>query len=163
MFPPLRDSDYLRADLDRAISSVINGLSGPIVVNGVEYNNRDAADGYLSDEEVASVLTFVLEEWNGGGGVTVEQVASVRAGDLARHPVGCEEQHAYEGHPERHLARRDPRHDRIERTRRWRWPSSISRREIYFQRCAGCHGVLRKGATGKPLTVDLTARRGPTT
>ena len=22
---------------------------------------------------------------------------------------------------------------------------------IYFQRCAGCHGVLRKGATGKPL------------
>ncbi len=25
-------------------------------------------------------------------------------------------------------------------------------KEIYFQRCAGCHGVLRKGATGKPLT-----------
>ena len=28
--------------------------------------------------------------------------------------------------------------------------------EIYFERCAGCHGVLRKGATGKPLTPDLT-------
>ena len=27
---------------------------------------------------------------------------------------------------------------------------------IYFQRCAGCHGVLRKGATGKALTPDLT-------
>ena len=26
-------------------------------------------------------------------------------------------------------------------------------KNIYFQRCAGCHGVLRKGATGKPLTV----------
>lgn len=25
-------------------------------------------------------------------------------------------------------------------------------KQIYFQRCAGCHGVLRKGATGKPLT-----------
>jgi nitrite reductase (NO-forming)/hydroxylamine reductase len=24
-------------------------------------------------------------------------------------------------------------------------------RQIYFERCAGCHGVLRKGATGKPL------------
>jgi nitrite reductase (NO-forming)/hydroxylamine reductase len=23
-------------------------------------------------------------------------------------------------------------------------------KNIYFQRCAGCHGVLRKGATGKP-------------
>jgi nitrite reductase (NO-forming)/hydroxylamine reductase len=27
---------------------------------------------------------------------------------------------------------------------------------IYFERCAGCHGVLRKGATGKPLTPDVT-------
>ena len=29
-------------------------------------------------------------------------------------------------------------------------------RQIYFERCAGCHGVLRKGATGKPLTPDIT-------
>lgn len=28
--------------------------------------------------------------------------------------------------------------------------------QIYFQRCAGCHGVLRKGATGKALTPDIT-------
>lgn len=28
--------------------------------------------------------------------------------------------------------------------------------KIYFERCAGCHGVLRKGATGKPLTTDIT-------
>jgi len=33
-------------------------------------------------------------------------------------------------------------------------------RQIYFQRCAGCHGVLRKGATGKPLTPDVTLARG---
>jgi nitrite reductase (NO-forming)/hydroxylamine reductase len=32
--------------------------------------------------------------------------------------------------------------------------------EIYFERCAGCHGVLRKGATGKPLTPDLTLPKG---
>jgi len=31
---------------------------------------------------------------------------------------------------------------------------------IYFQRCAGCHGVLRKGATGKPLTPDITLAKG---
>ncbi|MCP3673437.1 MAG: c-type cytochrome [Gammaproteobacteria bacterium] len=35
-----------------------------------------------------------------------------------------------------------------------------SAKEIYFQRCAGCHGVLRKGATGKPLTTDITTERG---
>ena len=33
-------------------------------------------------------------------------------------------------------------------------------RKIYFERCAGCHGVLRKGATGKPLTPDLTISKG---
>ncbi len=31
---------------------------------------------------------------------------------------------------------------------------------IFFERCAGCHGVLRKGATGKPLTPDITQQRG---
>ena len=33
-------------------------------------------------------------------------------------------------------------------------------RNIYFQRCAGCHGVLRKGATGKALTPDITLGKG---
>ncbi|WP_294608364.1 nitrite reductase [uncultured Roseovarius sp.] len=31
---------------------------------------------------------------------------------------------------------------------------------IYFERCAGCHGVLRKGATGKALTPDVTRENG---
>lgn len=31
---------------------------------------------------------------------------------------------------------------------------------IFFERCAGCHGVLRKGATGKPLTTDITRKLG---
>jgi nitrite reductase (NO-forming)/hydroxylamine reductase len=33
-------------------------------------------------------------------------------------------------------------------------------KQIYFERCAGCHGVLRKGATGKALTTDLTHELG---
>ncbi len=33
-------------------------------------------------------------------------------------------------------------------------------KQIYFERCAGCHGVLRKGATGKPLTTDITTELG---
>jgi nitrite reductase (NO-forming)/hydroxylamine reductase len=32
--------------------------------------------------------------------------------------------------------------------------------KLYFERCAGCHGVLRKGATGKPLTPDITQEKG---
>jgi len=33
-------------------------------------------------------------------------------------------------------------------------------KQIFFERCAGCHGVLRKGATGKPLTPDITRAKG---
>jgi len=39
-------------------------------------------------------------------------------------------------------------------------PEFDEARDIYFQRCAGCHGVLRKGATGKPLTPDITIAKG---
>ncbi len=31
---------------------------------------------------------------------------------------------------------------------------------LYFQRCAGCHGVLRKGATGKSLEPENTIKKG---
>jgi len=31
---------------------------------------------------------------------------------------------------------------------------------VYFQRCAGCHGVLRKGATGKNLEPKETRKKG---
>jgi nitrite reductase (NO-forming) / hydroxylamine reductase len=37
---------------------------------------------------------------------------------------------------------------------------STRAKQIYFERCAGCHGVLRKGATGKPLTPDITLKKG---
>lgn len=36
----------------------------------------------------------------------------------------------------------------------------VRAKKIFFERCAGCHGVLRKGATGKPLTPDITLKRG---
>ena len=36
-------------------------------------------------------------------------------------------------------------------------------RQIYFDRCAGCHGVLRKGATGKPLLPQDMQKLGTET
>jgi len=40
-------------------------------------------------------------------------------------------------------------------------PKEFARaKQIFFERCAGCHGVLRKGATGKPLTPDITLPKG---
>jgi nitrite reductase (NO-forming)/hydroxylamine reductase len=33
-------------------------------------------------------------------------------------------------------------------------------KQTFFERCAGCHGTLRKGATGPGLTPDLTVPKG---
>ena len=33
-------------------------------------------------------------------------------------------------------------------------------RQVYFDRCAGCHGVLRKGATGPNLTPAKMIPKG---
>jgi nitrite reductase (NO-forming) len=78
-FPPLARSDFLNADATRAIGVVLNGLTGPITVNGTTYNSVMPAQG-LSDDAVANVLTYVYSQWgNNGTVVTPAQVARVRA------------------------------------------------------------------------------------
>lgn len=78
-FPPLAKADYLNADVERAISIVLNGMSGPITVNGQEYNSVMTAQS-LSDEEVANVLTYVYNSWgNNGTEVTPTMVTKVKS------------------------------------------------------------------------------------
>lgn len=78
-FPPLAKSDYLNADVDRAISTVLHGISGEIIVNGKPYNSIMPAQN-LSDEQVANVLTYVYNSWdNSKLEVKPEQVEKVRA------------------------------------------------------------------------------------
>ncbi|WP_410529868.1 copper-containing nitrite reductase [Tamlana sp. I1] len=61
-FPPLAKSDYLNADVDRAIGIVLNGLTGEITVNGNKYNSVMTRQ-MLSTDEVANVLTYVYNSW----------------------------------------------------------------------------------------------------
>ncbi|WP_242920161.1 copper-containing nitrite reductase [Pontibacter liquoris] len=78
-FPPLAKSDYLNADVHRAIGVVAHGLEGQIKVNGELYNST-MPKLQLSDEEVANVLTYVLNSWgNKGGVVTTEEVIKTKA------------------------------------------------------------------------------------
>lgn len=77
-FPPLAKSDYLNADTNRAIGTVIHGLTGKVVVNGAEFNSIMPQLG-LEDEAIANVLTYVYNHWdNNGTEVTPEMVKSVR-------------------------------------------------------------------------------------
>jgi nitrite reductase (NO-forming) len=79
VFPPLAKSDYLMADRDRAIDIVLHGMQGPITVNGQNYNQVMTPQN-LDDEQIANVLTFVMNSWgNSGDAVTPDQVRKVRA------------------------------------------------------------------------------------
>ena len=78
VFPPLAKSDYLNKDVKRAIRSIINGLSGEIVVNGEAYNNIMPAQA-LTDQAVAEILTYVYDSWgNNKTVVTEKQVKAER-------------------------------------------------------------------------------------
>ncbi|MDP2316358.1 MAG: copper-containing nitrite reductase [Pseudomonadota bacterium] len=80
VFPPLAGSDYLLADKQRAIGVVINGLNGPVTVNGKDYTSVMPPMSQLNADEVANILTYVLNAWgNDGGVVSAAEVTSVRA------------------------------------------------------------------------------------
>ena len=85
-FPPLAMSDYLNADPKGAIGIVLNGLSGKITVNNTGYESVMPAFGsQLNDDEVAHVLTYVLNNFNNKGGtIAPVEVKAVRAGDKPR-------------------------------------------------------------------------------
>ena len=167
-FPPLAGSDYLLGDKDRAVGVVVRGLEGEVVVNGVKYNSVMPAMTQLSDQEIADALTYAMNSWgNQGGAVAVAQVAAVRAKAAAepkkassptQHPTTTAEL-KYQGAPSPagadgvKILVTPGAPDMTE-------PEFKHAQQIYFQRCAGCHGVLRKGATGKPLTPDITQKKG---
>jgi nitrite reductase (NO-forming)/hydroxylamine reductase len=166
-FPPLADSDFLKGDRKKVMAAAMFGLSGPITVNGVEYNGVMPSLGHLPDEDLAAALTYVFGSWgNDGAAVSVEEVAALRvelgqedraAGE--RHVGATEGELTYQGAPSAITG---------EETRQVTAAGGpvLSEAEfgtatqLYFERCAGCHGVLRKGATGKPLTPDITLGKG---
>ena len=80
VFPPLAKSDYIAKDVKRMISTVLHGLSGKVTVNGKEYNSVMPPMNQLNDDEVANILTYVLNSWsNPGGRITADEVKKVRA------------------------------------------------------------------------------------
>ena len=79
VFPPLAKSDYFANDPLKAVNAVVHGLSGKITVNGEVFNSAMPVQA-LSDEEVANVVTYVINSFgNKGGEVTPDQVKKVRA------------------------------------------------------------------------------------
>lgn len=79
-YPPVTESDWVTGDKRRLISVIVNGLEGPIEVNGERYNNAMPQHSFLSDEEVANVATYIRQNFgNEASAVRVEEVQEIRA------------------------------------------------------------------------------------
>ena len=166
-FPPLAQSDFLDGDRKQVMSAALFGLSGPITVNGVDYNGVMPSLGHLPDEDLAAALTYVFASWgNTGAAVSVEEVAALRAElgqeDRAagqRHVGATEGELKYQGAPSA-ISGEDTRQIMAAGGPVLSEAEFSTATQLYFERCAGCHGVLRKGATGKALTPDITKEKG---
>jgi len=166
-FPPLAQSDYLLRNRKEVLSTALFGLSGPLVVNGKEYNNVMPSMGYLTDQQLADALTYVFNSWgNDLAAVSVAEVAALRLeeGQVDRaagqpHTGASEAELRYRGtaSPIDAAATKEVQSSEGPQLGDDEYKMAT---QIYFERCAGCHGVLRKGATGKPLTPDITRQKG---
>jgi mono/diheme cytochrome c family protein len=78
IYPPIANSDYLFDDIERSISNIKYGLSGPIIVNDQEYNAVMLNNG-LDDEEIADVMNYILNSWGNKSDeiITKERVSQV--------------------------------------------------------------------------------------
>ena len=166
-FPPLAGSDYLKRDRDEVLAVSLFGLSGPITVNDKQYNAVMPSMGFLSDSELAAVMTYVFNSWgNEFAAVSTDEVAALRVklgqedrAEGQRHTGATEGELRYQGTP----SPIPPEETKIIQSAdgpELTEDQYAMATQLYFERCAGCHGVLRKGATGKALTPDITREKG---
>ncbi len=78
-YPPLVESEWVSGDIDRLITVLLAGLEGPITVNGKQFNDLMPKQDFLSDDDIANVLTYIRMNFNNNAGaVRRREVASMR-------------------------------------------------------------------------------------
>jgi mono/diheme cytochrome c family protein/glucose/arabinose dehydrogenase len=83
--PPLAESEWVLGEPDRIVKVVMHGLRGPIKVKGMTYSYDMPAAGFLTDEQIAGVLTYIRREWDHEASpVSVDLVKKIRAENKGR-------------------------------------------------------------------------------
>ena len=99
VFPTLVGSEWVTGEKAPLIGIILHGVMGEMEVKGVTYSGMMPPWGsYLSDEEVAALLTYIRTSWgNEASEVTAEEVTQVREATAERKaPWTAEELEALE-------------------------------------------------------------------
>ena len=59
----MEGSDYLRDSTEAVICLIKNGISGPLMVNGIVYDQPMPGNPALTDLEIAELVTFLNSTW----------------------------------------------------------------------------------------------------
>ena len=85
VFPPIANAPIVVGNPELPIKFILQGLMGPITVNGMTYNSMMPPVLGVSDAEIADVLTYVRQSFgNQGNPVSADQVKAVRAATAGR-------------------------------------------------------------------------------
>ncbi|MFD2571335.1 c-type cytochrome [Spirosoma soli] len=77
--PPLKGTDWVLGDKTRLINVLLKGLQGQDI-DGEPYDNAMPAHDFLSDADIADVLTYIRSNFgNKASAVTADEVKAVRA------------------------------------------------------------------------------------
>lgn len=77
-YPPLVDSEWVTGPNTDALATIIlNGLAGPIEVNGKVWNSVMPAQGPLSAKDLAALMTYLRNGLNEGGDIVTVEMAQV--------------------------------------------------------------------------------------
>ncbi len=78
-YPTLVESDWVTGDKKRLITVLLEGLKGPITVNGKPFDGEMAKHDFLSDADIAKVTSYIrLNFKNNAGAIQEKEVAYVR-------------------------------------------------------------------------------------
>jgi mono/diheme cytochrome c family protein len=80
MNPPLIKTSYVTGDKKKLIKWVLQGSVENVPIDGEYYSNNMPAQNYLTDQQIADVLTFIRSSFgNKASAVTPAEVKTVRA------------------------------------------------------------------------------------
>ncbi|UCS93472.1 cytochrome c [Echinicola marina] len=65
LIPPLKNADYLKADIGRTVRLIKHGIKGEIIVNGADYNKEMPANPALTNLEIAEITTYIYTAFTG--------------------------------------------------------------------------------------------------
>lgn len=78
-FPPLGGTDWVTGDKKRLVKIILNGMEGAIEVNGETYDGLMPQHSFLSDDQIADVLSYIRTNFgNKSSNVTAEEVEKIR-------------------------------------------------------------------------------------